>query len=199
MPCTCDKTEATEHAYTCVMYRPRQYGKNAEMTALRMLDALEHGLVREAVQRDTRPTWHEWALHLANTVATRADCTRRQVGAVILDAQHRVISTGYNGYPAGRPGCLSAGACPRGTRSHTEIPKDAPYVGTSVVCEAIHAEENAILYARQDLRDCTLYSTQPPCPNCQRFIKGAGVMLVIWPGAEFGSPMQYWDPTTPFE
>lgn len=193
MPCTCNRQPNAEHAYGCplytyggtpqVMISGRQFGKNAAL---------------ESLMRDTRPTWHEWALHLANTVATRADCTRRQVGAVILDAGHRVISTGYNGYPSGAPGCLSAGACPRGARSHTEIPKDAPYVGTSVVCEAIHAEENAILYAYQDLVGCTLYSTQPPCPNCQRFIKGTNLEMVVWPGAEFGSPMQNWHPKNPF-
>lgn len=60
-----------------------------------------------------RPDWDEYFLDIAAAVARRADCTRRRVGAVIV-RDHRVVSCGYNGAPAGRPGCLSDGACPRG-------------------------------------------------------------------------------------
>lgn len=65
----------------------------------------------------TRPDWTQWALGVAAAVAARADCTRRQVGAVILDSEHRVLSVGYNGAPSGAPGCASDGACPRGRRA----------------------------------------------------------------------------------
>lgn len=132
-----------------------------------------------------RPTWDEWALALAGAVATRADCTRRQVGAVILDSEHRVVSTGYNGYPSGRPGCATAGACPRGRKSVAEVAPDAPYVGGDAgQCDALHAEENAVLWARRDLRGCTLYCTHQPCPNCARFLAGTGIARVVWPGGE---------------
>ncbi len=134
-----------------------------------------------------RPDWHEWALDIAVTVATRADCSRRQVGAVILDADNRIISTGYNGYPAGKPGCASAGACPRGLLSYDEVPKDSAYSGVHAPCEAIHAEENAILYARTSLVGSTLYVTDKPCPNCERLINGTGIRMVYWstPGTDY--------------
>lgn len=132
-----------------------------------------------------RPSWDTWALGLAEAVATRADCTRRHVGAVILDAEHRVVSTGYNGYPSGMPGCATAGACPRGQRSHAEIAPDSPYVGGDAGrCDALHAEENAVLWARRDLRGCTVYVTHEPCPNCARFLAGTGIARVVWPGGE---------------
>lgn len=50
---------------------------------------------------------------IARAVAMRGDCTRRQVGAVLLDEGHRVIGCGYNGGPAGGASCLD-GECPRG-------------------------------------------------------------------------------------
>ena len=46
---------------------------------------------------------------VAEAVAQRADCTRRRVGAVVFDGANRILSTGYNGAPAGRLGCLSGG------------------------------------------------------------------------------------------
>lgn len=133
------------------------------------------------VTTPSRPTVHEWALGLALAVSARADCTRRQVGAVILDGENRVISTGYNGYPARAPGCLTEGACPRGRLSYAQVPADSPYVGTDAPCGALHAEENAVLYARRDLRGCVLYCTHKPCPNCERLLKGTGLHLAVWP------------------
>lgn len=205
MACTCNRQPGSEHAWSCPLGGTQRFSVADDGTvrdveaafaeAVEKMSAESAEVAREEILRvDPRPTWHEWALNVADVVATRADCTRRQVGAVILDEEHRIISTGYNGYPTDRPGCLSAGACPRGQRSYAEIAADSPYVGVSVVCEAIHAEENAILYARKDLRGSTLYSTQKPCPNCQRFIAGAGIDLVVWPGGEIGSPVQIWYP-----
>lgn len=128
----------------------------------------------------SRPTWTEYGLAGAHWAASRADCTRRQVGALILDAEHRVVSSGYNGYPSGRGGCASTGACPRGQFTHDQIAKDSPYVGVDAPCDAIHAEENAILYARRDLRGCVMYVTDSPCPNCLRILAGSGVSQVVY-------------------
>lgn len=136
----------------------------------------------------SRPTVHEWALGLALAVSARADCTRRQVGAVILDDENRVISTGYNGYPAGTPGCLTEGACLRGRLSYAQVPADSPYVGTDAPCGALHAEENAVLYARRSLWGCTIYITHKPCPNCERLLKGTGLHLAVWPGGQMDLP-----------
>lgn len=68
-----------------------------------------------------RPTWDQYGLKLAQAVATRADCTRRQVGSVVLSNDHRVVSCGYNGSYPGGPSCL-AGECPRGR--HYAVEKD---------------------------------------------------------------------------
>lgn len=68
----------------------------------------------------TRPDWDMYFLGIAEAVAARGDCTRRQVGAVIADQNHRVISTGYNGSYPGGPSCL-AGQCPRGRHYKTRV------------------------------------------------------------------------------
>lgn len=65
-----------------------------------------------------RPNWNEYFLGIAKAVATRADCTRRKVGAVLVDRQSRIIGTGYNGAGSGALGCLSDGECPRGPPQH---------------------------------------------------------------------------------
>lgn len=59
-----------------------------------------------------RPAWDEWFLDGTRWLARRGDCTRRQVGAMVV-RDHRVIGQGYNGTRPGAPGCLE-GACPRG-------------------------------------------------------------------------------------
>ena len=60
-----------------------------------------------------RPDWDSWGLGVARAVSLRGDCTRRQVGACILDADHRIIGAGFNGTWPGGPSCLK-GECPRG-------------------------------------------------------------------------------------
>lgn len=115
---------------------------------------------------------------LAAATALRADCTRRQVGAVIMSRDGRVLATGYNGYPAGVLGCQSGG-CDRGKFSHKEIPADSAYVGVTSPCFAIHAEENALLYSsRRDIEGGTIYVTAKPCPNCERLLFGSGLEKV---------------------
>ena len=128
-----------------------------------------------------RPSWDSWALSRASVVATRADCTRSQVGAVILSADHRVLSVGYNGLPAGIPGCATAGNCPRGQLSTEECQRDSDYSN----CAATHAEANAINYAdARQLPYATLYVTRRPCPACQTLINAAGIARVVTPEGE---------------
>lgn len=127
----------------------------------------------------TRPGWDEYFLSIAAVVATRADCTRSRVGAVLVNSRNEVRGTGYNGSPAGLPGCLSDGACPRGKLSYTDIPPDSDYSN----CIADHAERNALRHSSPgDLVGATLYTTRKPCPGCQTLIDAAGVSRVVWVG-----------------
>lgn len=123
-----------------------------------------------------RPDWDEWALGLAAAVALRADCTRAQVGAVLLSRSHRVLSVGYNGLLAGVPGCASAGNCPRGQLSYSEVAANSDYAN----CPATHAERNAIEHAPPaELNGSVLYVTRRPCPACATLIKSCGIQRVV--------------------
>lgn len=136
---------------------------------------------------DPRPTWDEWGLAGAVWVASRADCSRRQVGAVILDGGHRVVATGYNGAPAGEKGCLTASACPRG-RSNVaayDEPGGSSYDIGPGACIALHAEQNAVIRAsHRDMLGATMYVTHEPCPGCHRMLRGTPIIRVVWPGGE---------------
>lgn len=119
----------------------------------------------------SRPTWDEYFIGIARAVAARSDCERDKVGAVAVKA-HRIRATGYNGAPAGLPGCAT---CPR------RVSNCAP--GSSYDnCVAVHAEANALLHAdREDLVDATLYVTREPCISCSKLIQGAGISRVVTP------------------
>lgn len=131
----------------------------------------------------SRLSWDKWGLGLAEAASRRADCRRRQVGAVIVDEEHRIVGVGYNGYPAGHPGCLTKNGCPRGQLTYDQVAAGSPYVGVAAVCSALHAEENACLrLAREHGARYTLYVNHEPCPNCRRLLAGVpGVVRVVWP------------------
>lgn len=129
-----------------------------------------------------RPDWDEYFLTIADAVATRADCRRKRVGAVLVDSKRRIISTGYNGAPPGEPGCL-AGHCPRGRLTCEHVPPEMggmEDVGTPGYCIAVHAELNCLLFATRDTTGGTLYVTHQPCNACAKAIRAAGIDRVIW-------------------
>lgn len=133
-----------------------------------------------------RPDWTEWGLLIARAVATRADCTRRQVGAVVLDQHHRVVATGYNGAPPGARGCL-AGGCPRGLLN-TADPYSSYDTGPGL-CISNHAEANALLHGdRSKYEGGTLYVTDQPCVGCARLIANSGIREIVWPGTRGTAP-----------
>jgi dCMP deaminase len=108
---------------------------------------------------------------IAYSVARRGDCTRRQVGCVLVDPSHRIIGTGYNGAEPGGPSCL-AGECPRG-RSNALRTEDYSN------CVAIHAEANALLFARTSCAGATAYVSSEVCDGCRKLLRGAGVVKVV--------------------
>lgn len=129
--------------------------------------------------RTERPSWDTYFLDGAAWAAGRSDCERSKVGAVIVQ-DRRVRGSGYNGAPAGEPGCET---CPR--RRSTVAPGSSYDTGAGS-CVALHAEQNALLYTdRADRIGATLYITREPCSGCRREIAGAGIARVVWPTGEW--------------
>lgn len=125
---------------------------------------------------EERLSWDEYFLEISKAVSLRGDCTRSQVGAVLVSRDHRIISSGYNGTVPGNPGCLE-GACPRGKLSYEELPAESDYGN----CISTHAERNAILWANPSQRQrSTLYVTRRPCVGCKELLLAVGVERVVW-------------------
>ena len=119
--------------------------------------------------------WKKRFMLLTEHIATWSSCLRRQVGAVIVKDK-RIMTTGYNGAPAGVKTCIERGTC---MRNEMNIPS-----GTHAeLCYAAHAEQNAIIQAAKEgisLKGCVLYCTHQPCVVCAKMIINAGIKEVIY-------------------
>lgn len=138
-------------------------------------------LVRSWLARLTRrPSKVEWAFVVALAVATRGECVRRKVGAVVIDDRGRVAGVGYNGSYDGGPSCLE-GACPR---AFSDALAGSSYDTGPGACRAIHAELNALLDVsdRRRIEGGILYVTTKPCDGCLKIIRSCGWRLkeIAW-------------------
>ena len=123
-----------------------------------------------------RPEWDDYFLQLAELVASRSTCMRRQVGAVLV-RNERIISTGYNGAPKGLKHCRETGCL----REKLGIPSGQRYE----LCRGVHAEQNAIINCALygvATEGAVLYCTNQPCIICARMIINAGIIKVVHQG-----------------
>lgn len=112
-------------------------------------------------------TWDEYFMGLAHLSALRSKDPHTQVGAAIVDANHRVVSVGYNGLPTG---------C-----SDDDFPWSREGQGLeSKYLYVVHAELNAILNAPRSLQGCTLYVSLFPCNECAKAIIQCGIKRIVY-------------------
>lgn len=115
--------------------------------------------------------WNEYFLDIAKTCATRSNCIKAQVGAIIVGEDKKIKATGYNGTPSKVKSCMELGEC---YRIKNNIPSGTRYE----TCRSIHAEQNAIIQAGQDrAKNGTMYiyGHEFICILCKRFIVQAGI------------------------
>lgn len=133
-----------------------------------------NALLRQINSHFQRPSWDEYFMSIAKIVASRSNCVKRKVAAVIVKDQ-RIISTGYNGTPRGAKNC-NEGGCPR-CNSFAEA-------GTRLdECLCCHGEENAITQAAFwgiSVKGASIYCTLAPCLICTKMIINSGITEVIY-------------------
>lgn len=131
-------------------------------------------LISPLMSRFMRPSWDDYFMSIARVVATRSNCMKRKVAAIIVKDM-RVVSTGYNGTPRGAKNC-NEGGCPRCNGMALS--------GTALdECLCCHGEENAITqaaYHGTSLKGATLYTTFAPCLLCTKMIINSGIVEVVY-------------------
>lgn len=121
--------------------------------------------------KSEKPSFDDIYMDLAEKLALRSHCVKAKVGAV-LTKDTRIISLGYNGPPAGTHNCDEVWpdeGCPRDSKGSCSL--------------ALHAEQNAILYATKNnisMDGATLYVTLSPCISCARVIFTIGIKKVFY-------------------
>lgn len=111
---------------------------------------------------DDRLNWKTYFISVALLISSRSPSSKLKVGSVIVN-NNRIISSGYNGYPAGTP--------------HISIHRDNHEINT------IHAEQNAISDAASRgvaVKDSSIYITHFPCINCIKYIIASGIKEVYY-------------------
>ena len=106
--------------------------------------------------------WDSYFMTIANVVSIRSPDPNTKHGCIIVDSNNRIISTGYNGPVKGYP--------------NNKIDLKRPNKYTWM----IHAEDNAVLFARCDLTDTTAYITGHPCAPCFRRLVQAGIKRIVY-------------------
>jgi dCMP deaminase len=105
---------------------------------------------------------HEYICKVCEVVASKSTCDRANVGAIFINEDYEIISTGYNGSPKGFIHCSEAG-----------------HIMVNNHCErTIHAEINAIIQAAKRgtaLKNSILYVTHFPCERCSMVLANLGI------------------------
>lgn len=113
-----------------------------------------------------RVSWDEYFMNIAQVVASRSTCDRKQVGAVIV-RDKTILSTGYNGSVRGMPHCDEVGH----------------WLENDHCIATIHAEQNAILQAAKNgvvIDKAMIYVTASPCWSCFKCLVNAGIERIVF-------------------
>lgn len=121
-----------------------------------------------------RPSWDDYFIKLADTVASRATCDRGRSGCVIVKDK-QILVTGYVGSPRGLPHCDEVG------HLFKKVIHDDGHI-TQHCMRTVHAEQNAITQAARRgiaLDESTLYCRMTPCRTCAMLIINCGIVRVV--------------------
>lgn len=117
-----------------------------------------------------RPSSEAYFLGIALLAATRGTCARRRVGCVLVSERKHILATGYNGVARGRTHCVDVPCPGAGLPSGSGLDK----------CEAIHAEQNALLQCRDIYAIDTVYCTASPCVHCVKLLLNTSAKRIVF-------------------
>lgn len=123
---------------------------------------------------DIRPTWDQYFMRMAFLAASRTNCTRRKVGAVIVKDKN-ILATGYNGPPSGTVHCDVVGCI----RDDLNVPSGERHE----LCRGLHAEQNAIIQAAVhgvSISGATIYVTTHPCIVCSKMLMNSQIREIVY-------------------
>ena len=109
-------------------------------------------------------------LKMALLVSERGTCARRKVGSIFVNKRNHVIATGYNGNPSGFPHCTDKPCAGANSLPGTDLDK----------CEAIHAEQNALLQCKNVHEIDRVYTTLEPCIHCVKLLLNTSTQQIIY-------------------
>jgi len=126
------------------------------------------------MDRFERPTWDEYFARIVEDVALRSTCFKRQIGAIVVNQDHEIVATGFNGNVRGAPHCDDIGC----VKDKMGFKSGEGHEW----CTAVHAEQNALIQSGKMSRGSTLYINAFPCKICARLIVNAGIKKVVISG-----------------
>lgn len=118
-------------------------------------------------KRENYITWDEYFMGIALLSAQRSKDPNTQVGACIVNSNNRIVSMGYNGFPNN---------CSDDAISWE---RNGDFLNTKYAY-VVHAELNAILNAKRDLKDCKIYVALFPCNECAKSIIQSGIKEIYY-------------------
>ena len=126
------------------------------------------------MKRANAISWETYYMGIAHLSALRSKDPNTQVGAVIVDQEHKVVSIGYNGFPKG---------C-----SDDEYPweNEGSSLETKYVY-VVHAELNAILNSPRTVKGCSIYVSLFPCHECAKAIIQSGIQEIVYESDKYAS------------
>jgi dCMP deaminase len=130
--------------------------------------------------RDTRKDWDTYFMDIAYMAATRSQCSRRRVGAVLVQGK-KLLGTAYNGAPMGVPDCEEVGCMITEEFEQETVNGVLQMVKKQRCIRTIHAEQNLLLFTdRKDRDGSTVYVTDQPCWTCANMLANSGIKEIVY-------------------
>ena len=131
-----------------------------------------------------RPDRDPYFMKMAALIASRSTCLRRSVGCVLVNERHHVLATGYNGVAAGLSHCNEPtekflDGTPKLYGNSCEGVKSPSGQGLDQ-CQAVHAEQNALLQCRNAYEIHTCYTTTLPCITCMKLLMNTSCQRIVF-------------------